>query len=140
MSAEGNRKLVRRFVQEWNRGNREGVYAFYAQDFVDHNAQPGLPPGLEGLRQGLGRFFDAFPDCRNTLELVLTDGDMVIKYGALTGTHSGNFFGLPATGKRVTINHLEIHRFKDGKIVEAWHLEDIFSAMRQLAALSVPES
>ncbi len=140
MLSEENRELVRRFTEEWNRGNREAVYAFYAEDFVDHMPQPGLPPGHEGLKQGLGRFFDAFPDCQNTLRLVLTDGDMVVKYGTLVGTHTGSFFGIAPTGKKVTINHLEIHRFKDGMIVEAWHLEDIFGAIRQLGALPVLES
>ncbi len=140
MSSEEIRELVRQFNKEWNRGNREGVYAFFAEDFVDHMATPGLPPGQEGLKQGLGRFFDAFPDCQNTLKLLLTDGDMVIKYGTLVGNHTGSFFGIRPTGKTVTINHLEIHRFKGGQIVEAWHLEDIFGAMRQLGALPVSES
>ncbi len=140
MSREENKELVRRFTEAWNRGNRAGVYAFFAEDFVDHMAQAGLPLGHEGLKQGLGRFFDAFPDCQNTLKLVLADGDMVMKYGTLLGTHTGNFFGIPPTGKKVTINHLEIHRFKDGKIVEAWHLEDIFGAIRQLDGLPVRES
>lgn len=129
MSTEENRKLVQRFTEEWNRGNRDGVYAYYAENFVDHMPQPGLPPGREGLKQGLGRFFDAFPDCQNTLDLVLADGDMVVKHGTLVGTHRGNFFGVPPTGRKITIHHLEIHRFRDGKIVEAWHLEDIFGAM-----------
>jgi predicted ester cyclase len=105
---------------------------------ICHN--PACRRGDEGLKQGLGRFFDAFPDCQNTLKLVLTDEDMVIKYGTLVGTHTGRFFGIPPTGKKVTINHLEIHRFKDGKIIEAWHLEDIFGTMRQVGALPVPES
>ncbi len=139
MAGEDNAEFVRRFTEEWNRGNREGVYAFYAEDFVDHTAPPGFLPGQEGLKQGLGRFFDAFPNCQNTLKLLLTDGDMVIKYGTLVGNHTGNFFGIRPTGKTVTVSHLEIHRFKDGKIVEAWHLEDIFGAMRQLGALPVPD-
>jgi steroid delta-isomerase-like uncharacterized protein len=138
MSTEENKELARRYVQEWNLGDREGVFAFFAQDFVDHTAQPGQAPGLEGLKQGMGRFFDAFPDCQSTLKLLVAEGDMVTKYGTLVGTHKGNFFGIPPTGKKVSINHLEIHRFRDGKIVEGWHLEDNLGVMQQIGAIPAP--
>ena len=140
MSTEENKQLLCRFVEEWNRGNREGVYALFAQDYVDHTPQPGQAPGVEGLRQALGRIFDAFPDSQLTLERLVAEGDMVADFGVLTGTHKGNLFGTPSTGKKVAIHYLDIHRFKDGKIVEAWHLEDLLTALRQIGAIPVPQS
>lgn len=140
MSTEENKQLAKRFVEEWNRGNREGVYAFFAQDFVDRTPQPGQAPGLEGLKQGLGLFFDAFPDSQITLQLLVGEGDLVTDHGILTGTHQGSFFGIPPTGKKVRVTFFDIHRFKDGKIVEGWHLEDTFGVLRQIGAIPVPQS
>ncbi len=135
MSTEENKNVIRRWVEEWNRGNREGVYTLFAQDFVDHHPQPGQAPGVEGARQGLGRLFDAFPDSQLTLELLVAEEDKVADCGVLTGTHTGSLFGVPPTGKRVTIRFVDIHRFKDGKITEAWHLEDLFAALQQIGAI-----
>ncbi len=140
MSTEENKKVIRRFVEEWNRGNREGVYALFAPDYVDHRPQPGQAPGVEGLRQGLGRLFDAFPDSQLTLDLLVAEGDMVADCGVLTGTHQGNLFGIPPTGKTVTIPYLDIHRFKDGRIVEAWHHEDLLAALQQIGAMPSPST
>lgn len=140
MLVEENKKVIRRWVEEWNRGNREGVYALFAQDFVDHTPQPGQAPGVEGVRQGLGRFFDAFPDSQLTLELLVAEEDKVTDCGVLTGTHKGSLFGIPPTGKRVTICFLDIHRFKDGKIIEGWDLEDLLGALQQIGAIPAPQS
>lgn len=139
MSTEENKQVIRRWVEEWNRGNREGVYALFAQDFVDHNPQPGQAPGVEGVKRSLGRFFDAFPDSQLTLELLVAEDEKVTDCGVLTGTHKGSLFGIPPTGKRVTIRFLDIHRFKDGKIVEGWHIEDLFGALQQIGAIPAPQ-
>lgn len=140
MSTEENKELARRFVEEWNRGNREGVYAFFSQDFGVHYPQPGEAPGVEGMKQVLGLFFDAFPDSQITLDALVAEGDLVAEHGILSGTHQGSFFGKPSTGKKVTVSYFDIHRFKDGKIVEGWHLEDTFGLLRQIGAMPAPQS
>ncbi len=137
---EENKQLERRFVEEWNRGNLDGVYALFAQDFAGHDDLPGLAPGLEGLKQALRQYFDAFPDSQITLEFLLAEDDKVAGYGVLTGTHKGNLFGIPPTGKKVTIPNSTIHRIKHGKIVEGWNVSDFLGALRQIGALPAPQS
>ncbi len=140
MSTEENKQLALRFAEEWNRGNREGVYAFFAQEFVVHNPQPGERPGVEGMKQILGWFFDAFPDAQLNLQVLVAEADLVAECGTLSGTHKGSLFGMPPTGKKVTVSYFDGHRFKDGKIVEGWHLEDTLGLMRQIGAIPAPES
>lgn len=139
MSTEDNKQLARRFVEEWNRGNREGVYAFFSPDFVAHNPQPGEEPNTEGTKRFLGWFFDAFPDSHLTLENLVAEGDLVAEQGILTGTHQGSFLGIPPTGKKVRVAYFDVHRFKDGKIIEGWHLEDTAGLLRQIGAMPAPK-
>jgi steroid delta-isomerase-like uncharacterized protein len=139
MSTEENKQLAHRFAEEWNRGNREGVYAFFAKDFVVHNPQPGEVPGVEGIKQILGWFFDAFPDSRLNLQVVVAEADLVAECGTLSGTHTGSLFGMPPTGRKVMVSYFDVHRFKDGKIVEGWHLEDTLGLMRQIGAIPAPK-
>jgi steroid delta-isomerase-like uncharacterized protein len=140
MSTEENKQLAIRFTEEWNRGNREGVYAFFAQDFVVHNPQPGEAPGVEGIKQFLGRFSEAFPDSQLNPQVLVAEADLVAECGTLSGTHKGSLFGMQATGKKVTVSYFNVHRIKDGKIVEGWHLEDTQGLLRQIGAIPSPES
>ncbi len=138
MSIEENKKLAHRFGEEWNRGNLEGVFGLISKDFVGHNTVPGQPAGAEGLRQSLRQFFEALPDSQMTVQLLVAEGDTVTEYGTLAGTHKGDLFGVPPTGKKMTITYIDIHRFKDGKIIEGWHLDNTFAVLRQLEALPAP--
>lgn len=140
MVTEDDKMVIRRWTEEWNRGNLEGVFALFAPDFVDRTAHPGQTPDLEGTRHALRQLFDAFPGSQLTVELLVAEGDLVTDCGVLTGTHRGSLFGIPPTGKQVTLRFLDIHRFKDGKIVEAWHVEDLFSALQQIGAIPAPQA
>ncbi len=140
MSTEENKQVIRRWVEEWNRGNLEGVYALFAPDFDGHSQQAGLPPGLEGLKQGLRLYHDALPDSQMTIELLIAEEDKVAGYGFLAGTHKGSLFGIPPKGKKVRVPFLVIHRFKDGRITEGWHIEDILAALQQIDAIPAPQS
>ncbi len=140
MSPEENKQLLQSHLDDWNRGNWEGVYSLYAEDFVDHNPKPGQAPGKEGLRQSMGRYFEAFPDSQIIPGLLVAEGDLVADTGFMTGTHTGTILGIPPTGKKVKIAFLDIHRFKDGKIVEGWHLEDSLGILQQIGALPLPEA
>lgn len=57
---------------------------------------------------------------------------MVVQYGVMTGTHSGNLMGIPPTGKAVSILWMDMHRIQGGQIVESWHIEDIAGMLQQL--------
>jgi predicted ester cyclase len=107
-------------------GDYDAVYDVFAPDFTSH-VTPRVSPEAVGtdIRPQEHKFWKsakaAFPDMQFTVDLVLESGDYVVSNWTLTGTHSGApYYGIPPSGKRVTINGTAILRFRDGKVVEHW--------------------
>ena len=74
----------------------------------------------------------AFPDRTDTIDLMIADGDKVgIRY-RMQGTHEGDFFGIPATGRTIDTTECGVFRLEDGKIVEIWSMADEVEVLRQL--------
>lgn len=134
-STDTNKALVRRYIDEVNRMNLDALDELVAADYVDHNGLPGMPPGREGLKLAYGLFSAAFPDVYFTLEDLVAEGDRVAARGTVRGTHRGDFFGLPATGKQATWTGIHIFRLADGQAVEGWLELDQLSLMQQLGAI-----
>ena len=105
---------------------------FLAADFVSHSAPPGLDPGIEGVKQMVRIFQIAFPDMGGAVEDVVAEGDKVVVRFSGTGTHQGEFFGIPPTGKPIKSTGINIFRIEDGKIVEHWNNADDLGVMQQL--------
>jgi predicted ester cyclase len=105
---------------------------------MDHNPAPGQGPGLAGLKQVLGMFRTGFPDLQVTVEEVVAEGDKCMLRLRARGTHHGAFLGIPPTGKPVDFPAIDLYRMADGKIVEAWHLEDLLTMMMQVGAMQPP--
>jgi steroid delta-isomerase-like uncharacterized protein len=125
MSAEENQALVRRWYEEvWNAGRADLIDELVAEDFVlHHTSLPGRPVPREAYKQLLPLFRTAFPDFRITVEDMLAHGDRVAVRLRQTGTHRGEFRGIPPSGKRVDTTALAILRFAGGRIAEAWGAE-----------------
>ncbi len=138
MSVEEHKAIQRRVYELFSSGNQEALEEVIAPDAVDRNAQPGLAPGLEGVRQTLGMFRAAFPDLRISAEDMLAEGDRVAARITATGTHRGEFQGLPPTGKQVTISGIEIVRIANGRVVERWGQFDNLGMLQQMGALPAP--
>ena len=140
MSTE-SKALVRRFLAEGiERGDPAAFDEFLAPDVSDHAAAPGLPRGREGWKQNRAIMATSFPDLRFAIEDLLADGDKVIARTAFTGTHRGDFFGLPATGRPVTVSSIHIFRIDDGRIVEHWANSDDLEMLRQLGVVPPHEA
>ena len=77
----------------------------------------------------------AFPDLHVSVEDVIAEGDRIAARNSVTGTHQGEYMGIPPTGRRVTYNEMFIVRFVDGRIAETWGVVDVFSQMKQLGAI-----
>jgi steroid delta-isomerase-like uncharacterized protein len=135
MSAEENKALIRKWYDCWNKGDWEALYALHADNFVDHNARPGLPPGIEGMKQDIQMIVTAVPGSQITLSHLMADGDKVIDHGTLTGTNTGPTMGIPPSGKPVRITATNIWQIQNGKIVAIWHVEDILGMMQQIGAI-----
>jgi len=108
-----------------------------ADDVVDHEEGfPGQPPGKEGVKFYVNAVRTAFPDLAvKTSEPALADGDLEAAHVTLTGTHQGDFAGIPATGKSVEFSGIDIVRVQDGKVAEHWGSTDTLSLMQQIGAV-----
>ena len=136
MSLEENKAIVRRFVEAYNKENLDLLDDLLAPDYFDHTNQVGP----EGLKQLIGMAFKAFPDYHETIEDIIAEGDKVwIRVSVNTGTHTGEFMGLAPTGKKLTIEMVDIFRVVDGKIVEYWDVTDRLDFLRQLGVIEYTE-
>ncbi len=138
--SEQNKTLYRKFVDEViNKKNLAMIDEMMAPDYIEHDEMPpGMPAGVEGLKQMMGMFFTAFPDMQSTTEDVIAEGDRVVGRHTMVGTHSGDFMGIPATGKRVSIGEIHIVRIVNGKGVEHWGQVDMMGMMQQLGVVPGP--
>jgi predicted ester cyclase len=133
---ELNKSVIRRFVEEVQNKKNWDVYdELNDPAFVNHSAPPGIPSDREGGKIYLGAFLNAFPDCRFTVDDMIAEGDQVVTKKTFTGTHEGEFAGIPPTGKRVTLQFVDIMRVRDGRIVEHWLSMDQLSFMQQLGVI-----
>jgi len=130
---------MRRLYELLSAGDIDGFGDLVAEDFVEHEETPGLEPTKEGVKQLFRMYRAAFPDLRMEAQDILVSGDKVVARVRGTGTHQGEFMGMPATGKSVDVQLIDIIRFvDDGLAREHWGVLDALTMMQQLGA--IPES
>ena len=135
---EQNKALVRRIFEEGINQNKQGVFEeLIAPSYVNHDV-PAPTPGLEGFQMVIGVFLAAFPDMRVTIEEELAEGDKVITRGYFTGTHKGDFQGIPPTGKQIKVKYIDIWLVENGKLVENWVRLDELGMMQLLGVIPTP--
>jgi predicted ester cyclase len=135
MDAPDLESMYKRWLsQVWGEGRLDVAGELIAEDAIDHNPYPGQPAGLDGHNWAVAMVRRAFPDLRFTPDVVVCDGEFVAGRWTMTGTNTGTFdlFGLPPTGRPVTMTGQEIFRARDGKFAEMWHQEDVPGMLRQL--------
>jgi steroid delta-isomerase-like uncharacterized protein len=135
-----NETLVRRFFAEvFNQGNLEAVETFIHPQHENHDpTAPEVPTGPEGVRRLVELYRSAFPDIHFEHEAVVDLGDKVAHRWTFTGTHRGEIMGVEPTGRKVTVQGIEINRIADGKIAESWAISDALGMLEQLG-VEVPE-
>jgi steroid delta-isomerase-like uncharacterized protein len=133
--SEQNRALVRRIVDEaWNQGNLVVVDEVFAPDYQEHNPRPGQEPGIDGYKGGVAMLRTAFPDLSLDVHDVIAEGDRVAVLYTLHGTHDGELMGIPASGQRVSSDGMVFARFRDGRIIERWGVQDMLTLLQQIGA------
>jgi steroid delta-isomerase-like uncharacterized protein len=140
VSAEQNKALFRQFIEEiFNRGNMSRADELFAPDFIEREE---LPPGMsrdrEGVKQLITMLHSAFPDFKFTIDDMIAEGDKVVVRSTWSGTHKGEFMGIPPTGKSVSFGVFDIVRIAEGKVVEHWGQMDNMRMMQQLGVIPVP--
>jgi steroid delta-isomerase-like uncharacterized protein len=117
-------------------GDIDGFGGHLADDFIEHEETPGLAPTKDGVLTFFRMYRAAFPDLRMEPEDVLESGDKVVARSRATGTHEGEFMGMPATGKSIDIQLIDIIRFgDDGLAVEHWGVVDMLAMLQQLGVV-----
>jgi steroid delta-isomerase-like uncharacterized protein len=140
MSTEQNKALVRRLMEDvFNRGNIGLVDELFAPDFVEHEElPPGIPPGIEAVKMLPTIFRSAFPDFQITVDDVIAEGEKVVVRSTWSGTHKGEFMGIPPSGKSVSFGVYDTIRIAGGKVVEHWGQMDNMGLMQQLGVVPAP--
>ncbi|MCI0396367.1 MAG: ester cyclase [Chloroflexi bacterium] len=142
MSTDQIKALPRRVLESYNEG-QEAARAVrrevYAPDAVFHF--PGVPQPLDvaGHNYLVDMFAEAFRDDHLAVHDQVAEGDRVLTRWSWSFTHCGEFQGIPATGRRITISGMNLHRIRDGKIVEHIVFFDQISLLQQLGAIPAPE-
>ena len=103
-----------------------------SEDWVDIPSPPGTPAGPSGVKPLLAMLTTTFPDLNLTIKDILQDGNKVVVRAEMTGTQKEAFMGFPSKNRKMNIQVVDIHEFKDGKIIRTWHTEDWMSGLRQL--------
>ncbi len=136
------RALLQRFIDDViNAQDLDGALVeMVAENFVELNPLPGQGPGRAGLADVLSMMFAGFPDLRWTLHDTLVEGDRVMGFSTWTGTHQGEFMGIPSTGHTATVQAWTIDRFRDGIFVESRIIMDVAGLLGQLGVLPAPEA
>jgi steroid delta-isomerase-like uncharacterized protein len=120
--SEENKELVRRYYADVLNGrNLDAVGDYFADERI-----------IEGVRRGCFAYFQAFPDLHLSVEDLIAEGDKVFCRSTMTGTHDGEYKGIPATGRHISSESAEVFRIVDGKFAGYWCLSNVAGLMRQL--------
>jgi steroid delta-isomerase-like uncharacterized protein len=142
VSADENKaRFLQYFDRIFNRCDPDATAEAFAPDIVFH--APIRPEAMRGpgeVQQWAARLRAGFPDLHITIEDLLAEGDTVMARWSWTGTHRGEFEGIPPTGRRVSARALEIYRFVDGRVQEVWLELDPMHLLRQLGVMPPLES
>ena len=134
MSKQANIEAQTKMGEAVTTGHLERLRDVMAGDVQDHDPAADQAKGVEGFIHFFTQFRSAFPDLAVAVEHLVADEDNVAFAYTITGTHKGNFLGIPPTGKKIKARGLQISRFKDGKIVERWGSSDELGILQQIGA------
>jgi predicted ester cyclase len=137
---ERNKLLVRNYFRAIDAGDPAALDQYISVDYVDHNPQfPNLPSGIEGIRQGFKIALGAWANFHHEVVDQIAEGDKVVSRMNAYAIHVGEFLGVPATHKKITMSGIAVHRIANGKLVEHWSNIDQVGVMGQLGILPATE-
>jgi steroid delta-isomerase-like uncharacterized protein len=135
MTSTDNKAIARRVLEDIFPANDvDALRDLVSDQFVNHEAPDGTPPGLGAITMFMNILNQAFSDQKWEIHDVLAEGDKVVIHCTHSGVHTGDFFGLPATGRSFAYKQMHIIRIVNGKGTEHWAVRDDATLMRQLTA------
>ncbi|WP_084654330.1 ester cyclase [Nocardia altamirensis] len=128
-------QVASRNYELYDTGNVAGVDEVFAPDLIDHNPVLGVPNALDGMRYLISEVRDGYTDTQHRIlfQRELSDG-WVVNHWQMTGVHTGDAFGMDASGKPVAFNGTDIVRVVDGRITEIYHVEELLQLTMQVKA------
>ena len=136
MSLEENKAIIRRWFEAENNKDLSHIEDMVAPDFIDHTHKL---KSIGEYKQRLTMFMKGFPDFQETIEDIIAEGDKVWVHFKFSGRHTGEYRGLAPTGKKITVECVDIFRMVDGKAVEEWEVADGLDSLKQLGLIEYTE-
>lgn len=136
MRAEEHKRVAREFIEGMNHNDRDAVRRAISDDYTFHSFL-GTFKGPEEFFNGIRGLREAFPDLHLQIEQQVADEDTVVNRVRVSGTHKGEFAGIPATNKSVDTSAMALYRFRDDRIVEQWIEWNILDLLSQVGAKPV---
>jgi steroid delta-isomerase-like uncharacterized protein len=137
-----NKDIVRRWYEDvWAKGDPGPLDELLADDYVDHNPMPGFGADKASAADVLKAIMGNATDAKMDVGHMIAEGDFVAAHWRMEWTQHGNFMDMvPADGKRLSIEGHDFVRVSDGRIAEAWHVEDVMSVMGELGVMGPPQA
>ena len=127
-----HKKTVALWYEAFDQHNPALLDRILSKNWVDIPAAPGQPVGPEGAKHILADIEKSFPDFRIAIKEVFQDGNKVIVRSEINAMQKGSFMGRGPSDRQMTIMAIDVHEFKEGKIVRTWHMEDWMTGLHQL--------
>jgi len=134
MNVETNKQTVRRLYDLLNAGNVEEIQDMVTDGYDEHDPLPGQGAGRDGVLDRYSMLIDALAP-QFTIEDVIAEGDRVVVRWMNSGTHVGEFAGIPPTGRAFSIAGVDIYRIAESRLAEHWHVVDQLAMLGQLGVL-----
>ncbi|HKC67263.1 MAG TPA: ester cyclase [Bacteroidia bacterium] len=130
---EQNKQIVTRFNKEFfEKGNMDITKEVFAENFINHSAPPNSPTDVGPMVKFVTALHHGFSNISVDIQEIFGEGDKVCVRKTITATHTGEFMGKQATGKKIVINIIDIEVLKDGKITERWNSTDFPQVLQSL--------
>jgi steroid delta-isomerase-like uncharacterized protein len=127
---------MRRTYELISDGDIEGFGELLSDGFIEHEELPGLTPTKDGVLELFRTYRSAFPDLRMDPVDIIANEDKAVARVITSGTQTGEFMGMPPTGKRIEVQMIDIMGFDGtGAVCEHWGVMDMLSMLQQLGAL-----
>lgn len=127
-------------INAMNENNVDAALQHLHPNCIDHNKMPGMPDGHEGFRAMWQMWMSSFSDVRIKAQQIVAEGNLIAGHLAITAKHTGEFMGVAATNKEVTMTVTEVSRAgDDGRIAERWGTEDLAGLLMQLGVIQPPQ-
>lgn len=136
-AVDKNEAIIRSYFNDvWNNGQLDKLDTLLTDDYINHTPSvPGPPPGPAGLKPIVAAIRKGFPDLHYEIKDIITTADKVVARVVMTGTQTDTLFTIPPTGKKISINQVNIEKIINGKIAEHWRVTDELTMMKELGVV-----